>query len=301
MSVIPESLVRRIEAIEKCRVVAATPASGGMINQAAMVDMGRHQVFIKWHPAPPPRMFAAEAYALELLGAAGALRTPRVLQIEDAPSDDGSPAFLMLEAIEVRSPQQERVFGQRFGEGLAALHAASPPQDLGYGLDRDNYIGILPQHNVWHHRWPQFYVEERLTPQIEIAKRRLRLPSYRQRLLDAVLPLVEDVLAPAGDRVSLVHGDLWSGNLLSAGDEPVVIDPAAYCGHPEVELAFIELFGGFPAGWFDAYRSSMPVAEGYAERRPLLQLYPLLVHLNIFGETYGPAVDDVCRRSARNQ
>ena len=110
-----------------------------------------------------------------------------------------------------------------------------------------------------------------------------------------VVEQLDKLLEGLESRPVLLHGDLWSGNLLAtAGDEPVVIDPAVYYGEREVEIAFTELFRGFPAGWLDAYRAAYPLSEGYEFRRPLHQLYPLLVHLNHFGEGYGPAVEGVC-------
>ncbi len=94
----------------------------------------------------------------------------------------------------------------------------------------------------------------------------------------------------------LIHGDLWSGNFLTAGDEPVIIDPAVYYADREVEIAYVELFGGFPPGLVAAYHAAWPLDPGYTYRRPLHQLYPLLIHLNHFGEEYGAHVDAVCRR-----
>ncbi len=122
-----------------------------------------------------------------------------------------------------------------------------------------------------------------------------RLSPAREQRLEALAEHVPDLL-PAGDPPCLVHGDLWSGNFLQLGDRAALIDPAVYYANREVELAYVHLFGGFPRGFFEAYHSYFPVDPGYGDRRPLLQLYPLLVHLISFGEDYGPAVEAVCSR-----
>src|SRR5262249_30074521 len=139
-----------------------------------------------------------------------------------------------------------------------------------------------------------FYRDHRIGFQMELARQGGRLSAERERLLDKLMLKLPDLLpdAPA----SLLHGDLWGGNYsITANDTPIVYDPAVYYGHREVELAFTELFGGFPARFYQAYQAVYPLDAGYQERKALYQLYPLLVHLNLFGESYGRQVDEIVR------
>jgi fructosamine-3-kinase len=204
-------------------------------------------------------------------------------------------AFLALEWIETRLSSDPARFDRNFGEGLAALHQSVPLEDIGFGLSQPNYIGLLPQRNDPLPDWSAFYRERRLLPQIEMARERGHLPERRERMLMQVVERLETLLDGLDSRPALLHGDLWSGNFLTAGDEPVLLDPAVYYGEREMEIAYMELFGGFPPGVPAAYQAAYPLEPGYARRRPLHQLYPLLNHLNHFGETYGPEVDHVCR------
>ncbi|MGC8667848.1 MAG: fructosamine kinase family protein [Chthonomonadales bacterium] len=312
MSVLPRSLMHQLKADLGVSVQGSAPAAGGMICHAARVHTDRGDIFVKWRHGAAPGFFRAEAAGLELLGAVGALRVPRVIAWKDAASSTGGTPYLALEFIEHRAPGDEASFGRRFGEGLARLHAEAPSPFGAYGLEYNNFLGAEPQCNTPHAAWSRFYRECRLVPQIERARRLGLLPPRREAALQTILEEVDDLLQGIPEEPCLIHGDLWSGNFLSAGNEAVLVDPAVYYGHREVELAYIELFGGFPKGFMDGYCRSFPLPEGYAYRRPLHQLYPLLIHLNHFGEAYGPHVDEVCsfyahgltrtkhRRSARN-
>lgn len=291
---LPPALRAALEGALRDRVVRAEPVFGGMICRAATVYLDSGPLFVKWMQSAPSDFFEAEADGLERLAATGTLRVP-VVKATASESEEGAPSFLVLEYVPSREPEHPVLFTHRFGETLAALHQHPVPTGFRFGLDRDNYIGRLPQINEARDTWPQFYRDCRILPQMQIARDLSRMPIYREHLLMTVCERIEDILSDVPNDPCLVHGDLWSGNFLAAGDVPVVIDPAAHYGHREVEIAFIELFGGFPAGFLDAYRASFPLESGYERRRPLLQLYPLLVHLNHFGESYGPDVDAVCK------
>ncbi len=273
-------------------VHAAQSLSGGDVNRAARVATGQGTVFVKWKPDAPPGFFALEADGLRRLHEAGALRVPEVLEIGD------ETPFLALEYIAAQPPQDEGRFARRLGEGLAALHRDHPAPGALYGLDVDNFLGSQPQSNAPQSEWWSFYRDSRLVPQIEKAGQKGLIGDERRRLLDRVLEEMETLLGGFASAPVLIHGDLWSGNFLSThGDEPALIDPAVYYAEREVEVAYTELFGGFPRGYLEAYRAAFPLDPGYERRRPLHQLYPLLVHLSHFGETYGPAVDRACRAS----
>lgn len=269
---------------------------GGMINQAAQVEVGSDTLFVKWRADAPPGFFEAEADGLRRLAATATLRLPQPVLWKDAPA--ARVPFLAMEWVPLRRPTDLSRFALRFGEGLARLHRESAQPGGAFGLERDNFIGILPQRNAAARTWPEFYRDRRIRVQMRIAKEAGRLPPQRERALETICERMEDLL-PADGPPALVHGDLWSGNYLSAGDDAVLVDPAVYLADREVEIAYIELFGGFPPGMLEAYRRAYPLDRGYEQRRPLLQLYPLLVHLNHFGEQYGPDVDRACAPYAR--
>jgi fructosamine-3-kinase len=266
------------------------PVSGGMINQAAQVTLGGARYFVKWKADAPSGFFEAEAHGLNLLRKAAAIRVPEVIHCAAAKGQ--RPAYLVLEWIEP-AQADSRLFAANFGRALAQLHRVT--HDL-FGLDADNYIGELPQFNYRTGRWSEFYRHQRILPQVDLARENGYLRGGREALLKRLMDRLDDLLHDVKSVPSLLHGDLWSGNFMVAADnQPVVYDPAVYFGEREVEIAFTELFGGFPSGFLSAYREAYPLDAGYESRRALYQLYPMLVHLNLFGESYGPRVDAICR------
>lgn len=273
---IPAGLRAALEA-RLGRVLDAEPVGGGSINHAARVRTADGPVFIKYHPHSPAGMFAAEARGLDALRrAAAGLVVPRVLA--RGGGEDGVPAWLALEWLEPAVADEERL-----GRGLAALHRAPAP---GWGWEEANFIGSLPQANDAEPSWAAFWRLRRMEPQLALARRSGRLPAAENdwaRLLDRLPALLA---AADEDGPSLLHGDLWSGNVLAATAGPALIDPAVYRGHREVDLALAELFGGFGARFWAAYREAWPLAPGYAGRRAVYQLYYLLVHVNLFGGGY---------------
>ncbi len=270
----------------------AQRVAGGDINQAARVETGRGQYFVKWRHNPPPGFFEAEAVGLRLLEAAGAVRVPKIVAQRAA---DRHTSFLILDWIDTRT--RSRTAADALGRALARQHAQPQTQ---YGLDHDNFIGRLPQPNHPTSSWIDFYRTQRLGAQHDLAARRGYLPSSRARLLDSLMASLDDWIDEALCQPSLLHGDLWGGNwLVAASGEPVLIDPAVYVGDREADLAMTALFGGFPASFYDAYAEVFPLAPGWQERQPLYQLYYLLCHLNLFGETYGSSVDSILRRYSR--
>jgi protein-ribulosamine 3-kinase len=272
-------------------IVRAEPLSGGDINDAHAVSLADGcTVFVKTNAHSPAGMFPGEARGLAWLAEARALRVPEVLAVGPE-HGDGAPAFLVLELITAgnRGPD----FDEHLGHGLAALHDHGAP---GFGLDHDNFIGRLPQSNVARSSWMEFYRDCRLQPQLRRAVDARRASPAMingfERLFDRLASLVGPDEPPAR-----LHGDLWGGNLLvdDAG-EPCLIDPAVYGGHREMDLAMMRLFGGFSPRVFDAYDEAHPLAPDHQERVPLYQLYPLLVHVNLFGGGYVGSVEAALRR-----
>ena len=171
------------------------------------------------------------------------------------------------------------------GVGLARLHRAGAPS---FGLNHDNYLASLRQENKPANRWGTFYAERRIGSLTERAAERGELPQALRKQIEQLIQRIPDLVGPEEPPARL-HGDLWSGNVLcdSAG-APVLIDPAVYGGHREIDLAMMRLFGGFSEAVFDAYDEAFPLSPGHAERVPLYQLYPLLAHVNLFGSAYLP-------------
>lgn len=261
-------------------VRATRPLSGGDINEAHAVTLedGR-EIFVKTNRAPPPDTFPVEARGLAWLAEAGALRVPAVLAVDQQ--------FLALEFIHSGKPRPS--FDEELGRGLAALHRATPGA---LGLDHDNFIGRLPQSNQAAPRrgWAAFYRDRRLEPQLRRADGAGLISPALRRDFDRLWNRLDELVGPEEPPARL-HGDLWGGNLMcDASGAPCLIDPAVYGGHREMDLAMMRLFGGFRAAAFAAYHEAYPLAPGHAERVPLYQLYPLLVHVNLFGGSYTASV-----------
>lgn len=271
---IPQRLAQRVES-GYGPIRRVTPVGGGCINPAARVELDSGPVFVKWNPGAPAGLFAAEAAGLRSLAAAATeLRIPAVLDVWD----DG----LLLEWLEPTPPGRE--FSRQLGYGLAALHRTHP-----LGTAGCNWIGPLPQNNTPAASWAEFWIARRLEPQLRRARDSARMPGSAE-YWESLFARIPEVLAPVEqERDSLLHGDLWSGNVLSTVGGPALVDPAVYGGHREVDLAMAELFGGFDAGFYRAYAEVWPLLPGYREaRRAIYQLYPLLVHVNLFGGAYIP-------------
>jgi fructosamine-3-kinase len=255
-------------------VVAADPVSGGDINDAFRVRLGDgRSVFVKTHAAPPDGMFVAEAAGLEWLRP-GPLHVPRVLAV--------GASWLALEWLELGSARSTgRAFSAALGRGLAELHRLGAPA---FGFPSDNFLATLPQDNTATADWPSFYIERRLRPLARLGAARGRMPALEHKL---------DALAARPDRFgpseppARLHGDLWWGNVGATSDQPVLLDPAVYGGHREVDLAMLALFGALPDSLIDAYQEVWPLGDGWHERLRLSQLYPLAAHAVLFGGGYG--------------
>jgi fructosamine-3-kinase len=267
--------------------VAINAITGGDINRAFRVDLaGGRRVFVKHRADAPAGVFTAEAQGLDWLRVAGGPRVPEVVAAQDEP-----PRFLALEWIERGSPAADH--DEVLGRALAALHEAGAAS---FGLEHDNFIATLPQSNAPAATWPEFYASRRLEPLVRRAADagRLRPATVARfaRLTDRLADLCGSAEPPAR-----LHGDLWGGNaIVATGGSPVLIDPAVYGGHREVDLAMMRLFGGFSPRVFDAYREAFPLAPGHDERIGLWQLWPLLVHVVLFGGSYAGSLERTLAR-----
>ena len=261
-----------------------TSRGGGCINEAWLLDDGERQFFVKGNTASSLEMFEAEAEGLHELRKADAIRVPEPY----ATGVSGRIAWLVMEALPLgASPDPAR-----FGERLARMHEYHAPH---YGWHRDNTIGSTPQPNGWMDDWLEFLRERRLGFQLELARTRgldPRTVEAGERLLES-LPLFFDHQPPA----SLLHGDLWRGNVGGLPDgSPAIFDPAVYYGDAEADLAMTELFGGFGEPFFAAYRAIRPISPDYPTRRTLYNLYHILNHYNLFGGGYDSQADNMIRQ-----
>jgi fructosamine-3-kinase len=275
-----------IESVLGASIEHVRGLSGGDINDAYLLTMqDGTRLFAKTHPRAPRTMFPAEARGLAWLAEADALRVPSVVAVSD---EHSAANFLVLEYLEPASRVKD--FDEQLGVGLAALHRFGAPS---VGLDHENFIGSLPQSNGNHATWAEFYRSERLVPQVERAARSGLIDRGLRSKMERLLERLEELIGP-DEAPQRLHGELWGGNLhVDPQGRPALIDPAAYAGHREVDLAMMRLFGGFSARVFAAYEAAYPVQDDARERVPLYQLYPLLVHVNLFGHGYVGSVASV--------
>ncbi|MCS6782552.1 MAG: fructosamine kinase family protein [Gloeomargarita sp. SKYBB_i_bin120] len=255
---------------------AGTPrggVGGGCIHANHVLSDGQRQFFVKVNRASALAMFIAEADGLNALAATGTLKVPQVIGWGEV----ADQAYLVLEYL----PLQRRGNWYQMGQRLAQLHRRGRGER--YGWERDNYIGATPQKNHWHTDWATFFCSQRLAYQFQLAERR----GGRFPQVNAFLERVHQLLSDVAVEPALVHGDLWAGNAaFTATGEPVIFDPAVYYGHREVDLAMSELFGGFPAEFYQGYQAEWPLAPGYTHRKVVYNLYHILNHFNLFGGSY---------------
>ena len=258
---------------------------GGCINRGlALVGADGERFFAKLNGADKLEMFEAEADGLRELAEAGAIRVPLPL----ASGVGGGQAFLVLEWLELGGRGRPELLGQQ----LATLHRHGRAE---FGWWRDNHIGATPQHNSPLPDWIDFYRRRRLLPQLERARDNAaprRLAQQGERLLARL----EGFFPGYRPTPSLLHGDLWGGNHGYADGVPVLFDPAVYYGDREADLAMSELFGGYPAAFYAAYRQAWPLDPGYPARKQLYNLYHVLNHFNLFGGGYAAQAEAMIGR-----
>ena len=287
------SLIHRLEADlaqhaeRPITISSERSVGGGSINDAYRLDTTAGTYFVKTNQADRfPSMFEAEADGLRRLREVSAILTPELISTGEL--DDIT--YLLMEWVE--SGPRRSNYWEQFGRELAAVHRNSADH---FGLERDNYIGSLPQSNTLHDQWSGFFIHCRMEPQVKMARDQNRLGMGDvlrfERLygrLGALLPK---------EPPALLHGDLWSGNFLTGPDGgPVLIDPAVYFGHREMDIAMTRLFGGFDAEFYTSYNEAWPMERGWEDRMDLCNLYPLLVHVNLFGGGYRAQVEAILRR-----
>ncbi len=261
---------------EKVEIKNSFPVTGGDIHSAFQLETNEGSFFLKAAKNIPPDLFKKEYHGLELLRRQNAIRIAKPLFHGSCNNHN----FLLMEYISKSTASPD--FWNIFAGGLAALHRCTHDS---YGLNEDNYIGPLPQHNKPFDNWPDFFVSQRLQPLIR--------KCIDQKLLDKVhiemaMNLYKRIPGIFPDEPpALLHGDLWGGNYLSGpGGKPCLFDPAVYYGFREMDLAMTRLFGGFDRRFYWHYEEYYPLSPDWQKRIPLCQLYPLLVHSLLFGGGY---------------
>ena len=265
-----------IAALTGEKVVDATGVGGGCIADARRVTLASGRVvFVKQAAGLPDDAFEAEAAGLRALAACPELRIPQVVAVD--------PKALVLEWVETARPGPG--FMERFGRAFAELHRITGDA---FGFDRDNYLGRTPQPNLERNdNWATFFFEHRIAYQLRLAERNGHADAALRQAVSDLELRIDGLLAGSEEPPTLLHGDLWGGNFLADEQQrPVLIDPAAYYGHREADLAMTRLFGGFSSGFYAAYEEAFPLPDGEQRRRPLYEAWHLLNHLNLFGRSY---------------
>lgn len=246
------------------------------------------EMFLKTMPVERFPMLEAESLGLQELDDSGCVQVPEVIAL----GASGENAFLLLRYLDLRPLSMTGA--ATLGRQLARLHEQVADN---FGWSRDNFIGATPQPNRACETWTGFLVRERIGFQLELASGRPGWTRADANSVQVVMDRVEEFFGDYQPVPSLLHGDLWAGNAGELADgTPVIFDPAVYYGDREADLAMSELFGGFPAAFFDAYRETWPVDAGYARRRGLYQLYHVLNHFNLFGAGYADQARSLIRR-----
>ena len=283
-------VARRAEELLDSSVVATAPVAGGDISTATRLRLSNGTTaLMKTLPHPPERFFAAEAAGLRWLGEVeGGVPVPAVLA-----SDDECVIIEWVEQSAKHTPDTASTFGRQ----LAATHRAGweGTEEGAFGWDHDGFIGRLPMPNRPCATWPEFYAIRRVLPYLRVARDRGSITPGDAAAVESVIGRLADLLPE--EPPARLHGDLWGGNCLWTVDAVHLVDPAAYCGHRETDLAMLGLFG-LPhlQRVLTAYDEAWPLADGWEERLGVHQLFPLLTHAAMFGGGYGVRAAEVARR-----
>jgi len=260
---------------------------GGCINEACSLKTNIGKYFIKYNSASAyPGMFEKEAAGLKILADTKTIEIPEVI----VAAKTINYAYLLLQYI--KTGVSARNFWNEFGTKLADLHRNTNEY---FGLDHDNYIGSLVQKNSYHPDFFSFFISERIEPQLKAARNKGAFSQSETRYFDSLFNTLPDII-PA-EKPALIHGDLWNGNyMVTAGGSPCLVDPAVYYGHREADIAMTELFGGFQPDFYHAYNQVWPMERDWEKRLDIFNLYPLLVHVNLFGGSYARQVLQIIRQ-----
>lgn len=272
---------------QKLHFKRVSPISGGSINQAARLDTTYGTFFLKANDTfLYPKMFEKETHGLKILKETNLITIPDIILI----GEEEGLAFMVLRFID--SKPRNINFWESLGTSLAKIHRHTSQR---FGFTEDNYIGSLFQSNKEYNRWTDFFTEERLEKQVQLALSTGRMNESDRNLFSKIYSRYETIAVE--EQPALLHGDLWSGNLVTGTNgEPCLVDPAVYFGHREMDISMSRLFGGFEEEFYHAYNNEYPLMAGFEERMDIHNLYPLMVHLNLFGGSYLHQVRSILKR-----
>ena len=275
-----------IEQNLSCEIETVNYVGGGSINQTANLGTNRGSYFVKWNSKSRfPGMFEAEEKGLHILRECSGFVVPKVI----TSGKSGDTAFLVMDFI-----RRSTVDWTEAGLILANMHRYRRVQTDTFGLEHDNYIGSLRQSNRIHNTWAEFFSEERILPQMKLAIDEKRLNTKDLTAAENFCKKIGDIFPE--EKPSLLHGDLWSGNFMFTENGPAIFDPAVYWGHREMDIAMSRLFGGFETEFYEAYNEDYPLGNNWENRIDYCNLYPLLVHVNLFGGGYVQDVKNILRQ-----
>ncbi len=274
---------------QACTLKSFTFRSGGCINNTGILSSSKGDLFLKWNSkARFHDLFEKEAKGLSLLKSnCKSLNIPEVICL----GEDAQHIYIILENIE--SAPSSVNFWENLGKGMAQLHSI---QQGYFGFSEDNYIGSLVQKNSPEDNWLDFFIKNRLEFPFKMAFDRGLVNSKHKTQLDTLCQHLPSLMPDKIDS-SLLHGDLWSGNILvDKFGQPCLIDPAVYFGFREVEIAFSQLFGRFGERFYSAYNEVNALDDGFNERIDLWNLNPILVHINLFGSSYLHSFESILKK-----
>jgi protein-ribulosamine 3-kinase len=276
--ILEEKIKAKIEGKLGEKILSITSLSGGCISNAYRITThDKTNYFLKYNSAVSNDMFIKEANGLKELIKSKAIRIPEVLEF--------GKDYILLEYI--NSGNRKKNFSEEFGQRFANMHKFTLES---FGYFEDNYIGSNVQKNIADEQekvdWVSFYFNKRILFQLQLAE---KFGSATEELRGGISKLEDRInqIITTGDKPSLLHGDLWSGNyMIDENGSAVLIDPAVYYGHREADLGMTKLFGGFGAEFYEAYNETFPLEDGYEYRENIYKLYHVLNHLNLFGGGY---------------
>ena len=253
--------------------------AGGNLNQAICLNTSLGSFLLKTNTHAQRDIFEKEARGLDCLRKQDYMHVPKVF----CQGNLEGMNYLLMEWI--AEGKAGKNYWEEMAQGLAQLHRNKARN---FGLEEDNYISILPQVNTEIDNWPEYFIENRLEKMLALALSKKIIDLDFIKRFRKIYPKISSFFPD--EEPSLIHGDLWSGNVLINQGGPCLIDPAVYYGHREMDLAFSQLFGGFNIRLYKTYDELFPLAPGFGERSEIYNLYPLLVHLVLFGKSYYPPI-----------
>lgn len=262
------------------------PVGGGSINEAWKLKTSQGDIFLKHNSAGKyPGMFEREANGLQLMRDSKSIPVPEVIGTGQAQDD----AFIVMEFL--NPAKRKNGFWKEFAENLAGMHKTTNDE---FGLDHDNYMGSLQQYNKFHELWYDFFILERLEPQLRLARNEGKMNKNHVIKFEQLYKELQSIVPE--EKPALVHGDLYSGNfVVNKAGQAAILDPAVAFNHREVDIAMSTLFGVFDQQFYEAYHQHFPMEKGWQDRLDIYNLYPLLIHVNLFGMGYLSSVERIIR------